>query len=258
MQTKGLLTVRKEQKRPREGRAAPPRFPRKMRKRARSQFIQVGRASGQAFRKRRALVVAPRRAARVPSGELKFFDVTHAAATIAAAGAIAEDSLCEIAQGIDENERVGRKCTLKAVHLKGSINLNSTTDLTDSGTRCRVLIYQDKQANGATAAVLDVLQTASVDSFRNLANVGRFTILYDKRFTLFSFSAAGDGTTNATNERSILIQLYKKCNIPLEFSAAAGAVTSLRSNNIGVLVVASKAAPIVSLGFVSRLRFTDN
>ncbi len=212
-----------------------------------------------AFKKRR-YARRPLRA-RASQGELKFFDTHRGNVAADTAGAILQTSLCLIPQGVTESNRVGRKCTIKAIQIKGNIQLNNFSDVTAGGQRLRIMVYLDKQCNGATALVDDILEdvaTSGLDSFRNLSNVGRFDILYDKTIVVKPAAGMGNGTANDTVETFYQWNLYKKCSIPIEFSSTTGALTELRSNNIGVLTVVEAAAPAVGVGFNCRLRFGDH
>ncbi len=188
-------------------------------------------------------------------GEQKFFDTTRADTAMASAGAIANASLVLIPQGVTESTRVGRKCVLRRLMFKGQLIQPTGTNLAASGAKGRVIVYQDKQTNGATAAVTDILDTASVNSFRNLANSGRFKILYDKTFNMSNRASSGDGTTSDVAEWMHPWEFYKECNIPLQYDNTTGAITELTTNNIGVLTIANEGA--TTFGYVCRVRFSD-
>ncbi len=191
--------------------------------------------------------------------ELKFHDLDIDDAIIATGATIAEDSLNAIAQGVTEVTRVGRKCTIRSINARFDILLNDQQDLGDppSGDIVRVILYLDKQANGATAAVTDILESADYQSFNNLANKSRFRTLMDRTYSMNYKLAAPDGANTASyGETPIHDSFFKKVNIPIEFDATTGAITEVKSNNIGLLLL-SKAG---SCQFNSkwRLRFSDN
>lgn len=190
-------------------------------------------------------------------GELKFHDVDLNDAQVAANGVVT-DSINLIAQGITESTRNGRKCTIKTLQWRYRITLPELVDQATPGnpTQVRIIVYVDHQCNGATAAVLDILETADIHSFRNLSNSQRFTILMDKQHVLNYLSMAGDGA--GTTAQAFVFReytWYKKCNIPLEFNSTTGAITEIRSNNVGVILLSSDSIA----GFDSkwRLRFSD-
>ncbi len=199
------------------------------------------------------------------NGELKFFDIRKAATNLTAAGVILDDSICEVAQGVTESERIGRKMTIRSINFRGEWQngLGTATGTVDG--RLRIVIVWDKQANGAAFTVANVLENngAAVDinSFRNLSNAGRFVVLMDKTFNAnipgVAQTAAGTFTSYA-NAHSWTF--YKSCNIPIEYDAAAGAITEMRSNNVGIFALSQTpvnpgAASTVS--YTCRIRFSD-
>ncbi len=195
----------------------------------------------------------------VSGGELKFFDLDIDDAVVAASGVIAQDSCNKIAQGVTEVQRVGRKCTIKAVNWRYLLILpQQDAQATPApGESIRVIVYLDKQCNGATATNTGILESADFQSFNNLANKNRFTILMDKTHSV-NYNTLGSDGAGVISSNQVLknYQWYKKCNIPIEFDAATGAITEIRSNNIGVLLVSQNG----TVGFFSkmRLRFTDH
>lgn len=185
-------------------------------------------------------------------GESKFFDVTLDDAVVATAGGLT-DSINKIAQGTTESERDGRKCTVTSVHWKYEISLPEIDALAtaNSSDAVRVIMYVDKQANGATAAVTDLLETANYQSFYNLANQQRFRILTDVVHQINYKTLASDGA-GLVSSAQVLQEYRKSCavRLPLEFSATTGAITEIRSNNIGVLLISRNGIA----GFNSELR----
>ncbi len=190
--------------------------------------------------------------------ELKFFD-SNASGTIVAAGSIT-NSLCQILQGTSEQERIGRKCVIKSLFWRNRIELvqRDAVAAPVAGTVNRFIIYLDKQTNGAAAVVTDILETASWQSFRNLANQMRFDILMDESWDMNYMNMASDGVGTVSHSSVVKeLKFYKKCNIPLEFSGTGGAITELRSNNIGILQITSEGTHTVWDSKI-RLRFSDN
>ncbi len=190
-------------------------------------------------------------------GELKFHDVDLDDAVIAAGGTITA-SVNLIPQGVTEVQRIGRKCTIKSINWRMSLNLaeQDAQATPESGDTVRIIMYIDKQCNGATAAVLDVLESADFQSFNNLSNKSRFRTLMDRTITLNFATLASDGAgVVSSTDMFIDQQFYKKCNIPIEFDATTGAITEIRSNNIGVLLISRAGVSIFNSKI--RLRFSD-
>lgn len=192
-----------------------------------------------------------------PSGsEKKFFDTTDTV-TVSTSSEIVP-SLNLVPQDDTESGRIGRKITIKNIHLNGIFEHKATTDA-GTATQGRIILYQDKQCNGTAAASTDILQSATPLSYRNLSESSRFNILWDKKFTLNTL--VHDGSAFG----SVIRQFKKsiKCNIPIEFDASAttGAITTIRSNNIGILFVdthTTGGAASDSYLFQARIRYTDN
>ncbi len=199
-----------------------------------------------------------RRAATTPQ-ELKFFDVSFSDAIVATGGTVV-DSLNEIPQGVTESTRIGRKCTVHSVYCKFQVTLPEVDAATTPAQKetIRVIIYVDHQCNGATIAVSGAsgfLQAADFLSFRELTNGKRFTTLMDRTYAMNYQTSLGTGADGDYAAVSVYDTLFKKVNIPLEFSAAAGAITEIRTNNIGFLAISQTGQG----GFLGnlRLRFSD-
>ncbi len=171
-----------------------------------------------------------------PYKELKFHDLQIDDAIIATAGTIIAPSCNLIVQGALDNARIGRKCTIKQINWRIVLRKNAA-QTTIGDDVARLILYVDKQANGAAAAVLDILETAHYQSHYNLANQGRFRILMDNTVALNSTAGGGDGTTDEAYSKSISKQFIKRCSIALEFANTSGAITGITSNNIGVLTI---------------------
>ncbi len=191
-------------------------------------------------------------------GELKFFDATKGSTTTSATGAISNLSLNLVPQGITEVTRIGRRIMVKSLFLHGNVTLPSTATVGDTADSARVIVYLDKQANKATAATTDIMEaTISIDSFRNLANKGRFRILSDRKYDVWSGAGAGEAAGDSEYGEMIISWdvALPSLNIPIEFTAETGAITEITSNNIGVMVIGRSAK--CGVGYKWRLRYTD-
>ncbi len=192
-----------------------------------------------------------------PGGEKKFFDGIKAATNLSAAGAILEDSLNEIPEGTTQSERIGRTVTLRSIHIRGAMKIPVVAADNDAFQRIRLVLYCDKQANGATAQVLDLLETADINSYRNLAESRRFRILYDKIY-LMNATTSGNGTIARAAEVGRGFNINANVNIPLEFSASTGAIAELRSDNVGLMAICDAiTATAPQVNFSWRIRYSD-
>lgn len=206
-------------------------------------------------KKRRVYNKSAASLALAPSAEHKFLDTTIAEVDPTTSGAIISASVNLIPQDVTESGRVGRRVILKAVNFRfvAKLENTSTPSATDDGIR--VIIYHDRQANGATAAVSDILSTTTFLSFNNLGNKSRFTVLSDKIVDLSSTAGSWDGTNDQFGEKAMTKSVYLKCDIPLEFSGTAANISNVRSNNIGIMAITD--AGKIKIKGVVRARYMD-
>ena len=192
-------------------------------------------------------------------GELKFHDVDVDDAVVSSGGTIQNaGTINVIPQGVTEITRVGRKCTIKSIFWRYTVTIPEAVEVATppSPDTVRVILYLDKQANGQTIAILDLLETADYQSFNNLANSGRFRILMDKLHTLnYDTMSAAGVAAHSTGQKQINGTFFKKCAIPIEFSDTSGAIGTIRSNNLAVLLISRNSVGGFSSKF--RLRFSD-
>ncbi len=192
------------------------------------------------------------------NGELKFHDLDINDASVTQNGTIVEDSVLTIAQGTTESQRIGRKVIVKAIHWRWNLLLSVASNSANVDETIRLILYQDKQTNGATAAITDILESDNFQSFNQLANKSRFRTLMDRTYTLNAQVGAGDGTTNTFGNFQVNDSIFLNMNIPIEYdnSVTTGAIGSMRSNNVGVLIL-SKDGALVVMDSKMRVRFAD-
>jgi len=171
-------------------------------------------------------------------------------------------SLNLIPQGTTDITRIGNKVTITNINVRfgvGSDTQGGANTLEDGNLR--VILYLDKQANGADATNLDILTQSgmgatTINRFRNLDQVDRFVILKDKIYRGPNNSGYLAGGTQTTNVGVLWYNISKKCNIPIHFSSTTGAITELKSNNIGILVVSD--TPYVNFRDAwARVKYVD-
>lgn len=209
-------------------------------------------------------MVVPFRVGRAADagGELKFHDVDVTDTTVSAAGSIQNSgTLNIIPQGTTEAQRVGRKCTIRSIGLRYDVSLpvNDNTGTPNSGDVLRVIVYLDKQCNGATAAFADILEAVDYKSFNNLSNKGRFRTLLDRTHAI-NYAGLGSESAGSVSQAAVVhtYSFFKKCTIPIEYdnSVTTGALTSIRSNNIGILLITRSGVAGFDASF--RFRFSDS
>ncbi len=192
--------------------------------------------------------------------ELKFLDTDQDDAVVAIGGVIF-DTINGIPQGTDQSERIGRKITLKSINMHYEVSLPAVNGAAspDGGDVVRMIVYLDKQCNGAASTSADILAGgADHQAFRALANTSRYIVFMDKfidinRKTLCSTQNAD---TFDHSRQFISGKFYKKVNIPLEYGGVGATVAELRSNNVGVLLMT--ATGVAGYACKTRIRYADN
>lgn len=186
--------------------------------------------------------------------EKKFFD-TALNFTFDTTGEVpATGQLTLVPQGVTESTRVGRSMTVKSIQIRAECVYTPAAD-TVGATGCYLLLVLDKQANGAAAAITDVLTSNDMrTAMINLANSERFYILKRWDFVM----QAGAGVQTAFGKDVKQIEYFKKCNYTVEYSSTTGAITEIKSNNIFLLAGCdNQTDDSVSCNGTARLRFTD-
>lgn len=194
------------------------------------------------------------------SSEQKFFNTSYdgdfgSTLEVLPGGGVST-SLCLIPQGAEEDQRIGRKCVITKILLRGYTFQKA---ITNTATMLRMLLILDTQCNGAYPAATDVLEgTPTVIDFNKLANSMRFRVLRDW-FMPLPTDGAFALSTDVVNygRRFTKFKYNKKCKIPLEFNGATGAITELRSNNLILMAIAVNN-DTYTFSIKTRLRFSDS
>jgi len=190
--------------------------------------------------------------ARFAAPTTKKVELKYADNTFTDAGAVAGfiGTISNIANGTGPTDRIGR-------HVFWH-NLNFNWVATDTGGGAynhngRILLVYDLQTNGANPTVLDVMNTATVNSQFNPDNRSRFKILYDQKYSLVSVNAIGVSIkNNASRTNDVLSLRGKKCL----YSGTTTAITDIESGNI-LFIHLSDTAAKVTVAATIRLQFFD-
>jgi hypothetical protein len=186
-----------------------------------------------------------KRRTRPSSSEVKSADTSN---TLAAdtTGAIA--LLNGIVPGVGFSQRIGRqvRCHGMEVNVKCQVTSGTGVDQTQ-----RVLIVQDRQANGAALTIADVLTAVGTVTFPNLINQARFKILSD---TVVDLNA----TAEAGSIKSFRLRLPVKAVTQFN-DGNAGTIADIVTNSFYVLAMGSiVAGALAGTATVNcRYRFTD-
>lgn len=170
--------------------------------------------------------------------------------------------------GSNLNNRVGRKCFVKKIKVKGSINMPAqATGGGDAGNVVRVVLVQDTQTNAAQMTGAQLFQDATaanttINTFQNPNHFGRFRVLKDKEF---SFNPLAITTVNTTDvvqagiEKNFKFTVVFKKPVEVKFNATiAGTVGDIIDNSFHIIAGTDLSTGLVpTLSYYSRVTFTD-
>ncbi len=189
--------------------------------------------------------------------ELKFLD--SKVSTNLNANWTPGEAVSLVGRGTDPNQRIGRNFTIRSIQMRYQVIKPAGLDQASF----RILIVLDRQTNGEgfTGAQLmtdgDDQNDTTWRAYRNLENISRFEILWDKTIDLNAESHDNALTTIAPT--TITGTYYKKVNIKVEMSGTAGpaSFTDVKDNSIQVKHCASNSpADTVLFKYTFRIRFT--
>ncbi len=190
--------------------------------------------------------------------EYKFKDTTFGLVNVASTGTVTTNMVV-IPEGDGEQERDGRKITVKSISVRGLVVLPAVTAIDSGGDLLRLYIVQDMQTNGLAYTPDDVMETTDINSFRQLANSYRFKILATRKYRIGFTGGRGENAaigTWAEDHKFIDIHL-NNLNIPIIYdnSATTGNISTQRSNSINILMFSHDGLCNVELQ--QRIRFSD-
>lgn len=144
-----------------------------------------------------------------------------------------------IVQGTGDGNRTGNFVQVKGIWLRFICTLPTGTPY----STYRVVVFTDRQTNGSTPAITDVLETATGGigagyNDDNVTKVGgaRFRVIRDKWFAVNSGVGASDATSASQGKA---FQMYLKGPFTVHYKANAGAITDIVSGEIFVATLAN-------------------
>jgi len=196
---------------------------------------------------------------------MKFFDKLFSlAAGNHTAGLVDEGPIVGVAQGTGEQDRQGRKIILKSLYVRAHIKLvDNLAAAYKFPQQLRVMLVEEKQANGALFSISELLETPPVGAplihaANNLSNKNRFKVHMDKVYALnygSSWTNAADTAYYQTG-KDIKFKLYKKLALPIEFSGVGTSTMSqIQSLNLSWVFITEQTDANVQIEGVSRIRF---
>ncbi len=206
--------------------------------------------------------------------ELKFYDATLVgqalvAPTDSAGGELDPSStivLNTVVQGDGDQQRDGRKITMRSLGMKGIISVPPQSDQTtlDPTTSVFLAIVVDTQTNGVTIVSEQVYTNKGASAllatspFRNLKFSKRYRVLKTEKFDLPQATSIGTGLDDNIEQggftRSFEMFVDLK-DMPVIYSNTTETVLNITDNSLHLIGYCTNTslAPVIS--YNSRLRF---
>jgi len=166
--------------------------------------------------------------------EDKLINVTSTA-TVGSSGSIA--LLTGLAQGLGDNDRVGNKLLLQSIYF----NLIASQNPIATTTFLRVILFVDKECDGAAPAVADVIgPTPSVVNPINEDLSKRFVILKNKVFNM-----------NLNGTMTGKLKVFQKLPFHTFYDGATSGLSDLKENQLFLLLISDQATNSPSVSYYS-------
>lgn len=203
--------------------------------------------------------------------ELKYADIALNDDNFNVIGTWSPQLLNGLTQGSAQQQRIGNKIAMKSVRIRGQI-VNLTTNVQ---TYARIIVFYDKQTNGALCANSDLLQTTTTTpantttafSELNLNNVERFVILRDYCISLPSVTNTAGVLTNVgfdpgqnTNNGSIFeVDMFIKLKgLQTLYKDATALIGGVSTGGLFMVLINHQGVAAWTFRHVIRLRYDDN
>lgn len=185
-------------------------------------------------------------------GDAKYFDTALATYEASTTGSITHLSI--VPQGTTVNTREGKAFRATSVNVRGKISAKTTTTIANYAC----YLVWDYQPNKALAAITDVLDSASSNSFPKRENNERFKII-KKYYGLLIGNTTTPTVGTEAYEIDDYVKLPKDANVLLTAADTTGVIGNtiqgaLLFVTVGDIATGTAAAQAV-VGF--RMNFTD-
>lgn len=157
-------------------------------------------------------------------------------------------------QGDDISNRRARKVFVKKIRISGQLGFSAQSAQAAGSTApiIRILVYQDKQTNGAQVSPATLMGSGNgsdaVHMFQSTAGFGRFKMLKDKTYvmnplTLASFGGANSFATSAVQKE---FSITVKPNCWVNYNATnGGTVADVIDNSFHLAVNCSQTGCVI-------------
>ncbi len=207
--------------------------------------------------------------------ELKFYDtkLTTSALTAPTDSASGEHDpsatvvLNSVTQGDGEQQRDGRKMTMKSLYINGTISCigKAAQSTSDAAAQCFIAVVLDSQTNGATIVSEQVFTNKSgsallaASPMRNLEFSSRYRVLGSRVITLQNPVIAPNTDAGGTMVQAGLSRPFKfflkLSDMGVTFNGTTETVANITDNSIHLIAYTSDISLVPTISYNSRLRF---
>jgi len=157
------------------------------------------------------------------ANELKNIDTDGIAVPALGVTTAAVTAVNNVVQGITAVTRIGRGTVVRQVEFRLQLAMAATSTLSEAW---RVMVVYDTRTNGAAITGATVLEADAIENPYNMANAGRFKILYDKTKYV--------GTAGP---QVVSFYMKKRVSLPVNYGLGnAGTSADISTGGISILV----------------------
>lgn len=140
-----------------------------------------------------------------------------------------------LAQGVSQQQRIGKKIMWKNIQVRGYVNANPTTTVTHGAW---FLVYDKRPKQSAVPSLTDILVSANSLDFTNPDNHDRFSILCRRQY-VFAGNSAAPTTGKEIYDVNEFIKVNREC---VFMSAGTGAIGDIEKGALYLVTVGQSAA----------------
>lgn len=151
--------------------------------------------------------------------------------------------LTDVAQGLGDEDRIGNTILLKDIYFRYEIAMNATA----SATTIRVILFCDKETDGVSPTVGQVLETVNYLAPLNQDSSKRFVVLKDITMSMSIY-----------NNRIKAGKFYKILNIHTRYDGTGATVADARQNQFFLLTISNEVSAVPTINYNCRIKFYDS
>jgi len=156
------------------------------------------------------------------------------------------DVMTLIAVGDTDTTRTGNKILAKDITIRGRFERQSAATWTSA--QIRLMLIVDKEYDGATPTVANILQTTGPNSPMNQDYSKRFVVLSTRTYTLYE------------NKPVVEWKMYKKLPFHIDYDGTAATAADCKENQVLLVAISNigTASNPPEITYYSRFKWYDN